>query len=111
MPEYTLKIRRYDPEEGTPPFWNKYVVDLEGHRSVLDGILQVKDREDGSLGIRCSCQGRTVRGRGSPKSVKLTIRRLDSPRITADGRWCGYSAQSERSSSRRCARVSVSISR
>jgi succinate dehydrogenase / fumarate reductase iron-sulfur subunit len=56
MPEYTLKIRRYDPEEGAPPFWNKYVVDLEGHRSVLDGILQVKDREDGSLGIRCSCQ-------------------------------------------------------
>jgi succinate dehydrogenase / fumarate reductase iron-sulfur subunit len=23
---------------------------------VLDGILQVKDREDGSIGIRCSCQ-------------------------------------------------------
>ena len=26
------------------------------HRSVLDGILQAKDREDGSIGIRCSCR-------------------------------------------------------
>jgi succinate dehydrogenase / fumarate reductase iron-sulfur subunit len=56
MPEYTLKIRRYDPESGEPPYWAHYNVDLEGHKSVLDGILDVKGREDGSLGIRCSCQ-------------------------------------------------------
>jgi succinate dehydrogenase / fumarate reductase, iron-sulfur subunit len=53
---YTLRIRRYDPEKGRPPFWADYSVDLEGHKSVLDGILAVKDRQDGSLGIRCSCQ-------------------------------------------------------
>src|SRR6266705_1124325 len=52
MPDYTLKIRRYDPDSGAPP----YSVDLDDHRSVLDGILQVRDREDGSIGIRCSCQ-------------------------------------------------------
>ena len=56
MPEYTLKIRRHNPESGVPPYWEDYTVDLEGHRSVLDGILQLKDREDGSIGIRCSCQ-------------------------------------------------------
>src|SRR3954447_3905687 len=56
MPNYTLKIRRHNPETGLPPFWREYTVDLDGHRSVLDGILQIKDREDGSLGIRCSCQ-------------------------------------------------------
>jgi succinate dehydrogenase / fumarate reductase, iron-sulfur subunit len=56
MAEYTLRIRRYDPESGAPPRWEDYGVDLEGHKSVLDGILQIKDREDGSLGIRCSCQ-------------------------------------------------------
>ena len=39
-----------------PPYWKDYTVDLEGHRSVLDGILQLKDHEDGSIGIRCSCQ-------------------------------------------------------
>jgi succinate dehydrogenase / fumarate reductase iron-sulfur subunit len=53
---YTLKLRRYSPESGDPAFWQEYKVDLDGHRSVLDGILQAKDREDGSIGIRCSCR-------------------------------------------------------
>src|ERR671924_30039 len=56
MPRYTLRIRRYDPESGAPPYWADFDVDLDGHRSVLDAILAVKDREDGSIGIRCSCQ-------------------------------------------------------
>jgi succinate dehydrogenase / fumarate reductase, iron-sulfur subunit len=56
MSDYTLRIRRFDPESGAPPHWEDHGVDLEGHKSVLDGILQVKDREDGSIGIRCSCQ-------------------------------------------------------
>ncbi|HEV3228953.1 MAG TPA: succinate dehydrogenase/fumarate reductase iron-sulfur subunit [Solirubrobacteraceae bacterium] len=56
MPEFTLKVRRYDPEAGEPPFWQEYKVDLEGHRSVLEGILTAKAQFDGSLGIRCSCR-------------------------------------------------------
>src|ERR671935_1625882 len=56
MPRFTLKIRRHNPESGLPPYWQDYTVDLDGHRSVLDGILEVKDREDGSIGIRCSCK-------------------------------------------------------
>ncbi len=53
---YTLKIRRYDPEAGATAYWRDYQVELEPERSVLDGILQVKDREDASVGIRCSCR-------------------------------------------------------
>jgi succinate dehydrogenase / fumarate reductase iron-sulfur subunit len=56
MPEYTLRIRRFEPESGSPPYWSDHRVELDGHRSVLDGILDVKDREDGSIGIRCSCK-------------------------------------------------------
>src|SRR4051794_25226470 len=56
MADYTLRIRRYSPETGEAPYWEEFAVDLDGHRSVLDGILQVKDREDGSIGIRCSCR-------------------------------------------------------
>src|SRR5919112_822849 len=56
MPEFTLRIRRYTPETGDPPYWEDFQVDLDGHRSVLDGILQVKDRADASIGIRCSCR-------------------------------------------------------
>jgi succinate dehydrogenase / fumarate reductase iron-sulfur subunit len=56
MPEYTLKLRRYSPETGDAAYWQEFTIDLDGHRSVLDGILQAKDREDGSIGIRCSCR-------------------------------------------------------
>ena len=56
MADYKLKIRRYDPESGEAAFWHDYDVELDPERSVLDGILQVKDREDASIGIRCSCR-------------------------------------------------------
>src|ERR671925_2011874 len=55
MAEYTLRIRRYSPESGEAAYWQDFAVDLDGHRSVLDGILQARDRDDGSIGIRCSC--------------------------------------------------------
>jgi succinate dehydrogenase iron-sulfur subunit len=54
--EYKLRLRRYDPESGEAPYWEEYSVDLEGHRSVLEGILQAKGEQDGSIGIRCSCR-------------------------------------------------------
>ncbi len=56
MSQYTLKIRRYDPQSGEAAYWDEHVVDLPGTQSVLDGILKVKDEKDGSIGIRCSCQ-------------------------------------------------------
>src|SRR5213082_99292 len=56
MPEYTLRIRRYDPETGGAPRWDTHTVDLGKTQSVLDAILKIKDDEDGSIGIRCSCQ-------------------------------------------------------
>jgi succinate dehydrogenase / fumarate reductase iron-sulfur subunit len=56
MPEYTLKLRRYSPETGEAAYWEEFSIELDGHRSVLDGILQAKDRQDGSIGIRCSCR-------------------------------------------------------
>src|SRR5881398_3040596 len=56
MAEFTLKLRRYDPESGEAPYWDEHTIELEGHRSVLEGILQAKARFDGSIGIRCSCR-------------------------------------------------------
>src|SRR5919202_3521528 len=53
---FTLRVRRFDPESGDPPYWQDFDVELEPERSVLDGILQAKGAEDGSLAIRCSCQ-------------------------------------------------------
>ena len=54
--DFTLKIRRFDPESGEQAHWQDFGVELDPDRSVLDGILQVKDREDASLAIRCSCR-------------------------------------------------------
>src|SRR5258705_2293325 len=56
MAEFTLRLRRYDPESGEAPYWDEHTIDLEPHRSVLEGILQAKARFDGSIGIRCSCR-------------------------------------------------------
>jgi succinate dehydrogenase / fumarate reductase iron-sulfur subunit len=55
LTDFALKIRRFDPESGQPAYWADYDVDLPPERSVLDGILQVKDREDASIAICGSC--------------------------------------------------------
>jgi succinate dehydrogenase / fumarate reductase iron-sulfur subunit len=56
VPDYTLKIRRYDPESGEAAYWEEHTVELKEHNSVLEAILKVKADEDGSIGIRCSCR-------------------------------------------------------
>jgi succinate dehydrogenase / fumarate reductase, iron-sulfur subunit len=56
VPEYTLRIRRYDPQSGEASRWEDHTVEMEPTQSVLDAILLIKDEEDGSIGIRCSCQ-------------------------------------------------------
>ena len=53
MPEYTLKLYRYNPESGEPASWENFDVDLPDHMSVLDGILQARAKQDGSIVIRC----------------------------------------------------------
>ena len=56
MPDYTLRIRRFDPDSGVASHWEEFPVQLRERASVLDAILDVKGRTDGSIGIRCSCQ-------------------------------------------------------
>jgi succinate dehydrogenase / fumarate reductase iron-sulfur subunit len=56
MPEYTLRIRRFDPQSGEAAYWDEHQVELGGSQSVLDAILKVRDEVDGSIGMRCSCQ-------------------------------------------------------
>jgi succinate dehydrogenase / fumarate reductase, iron-sulfur subunit len=53
---FKLRLRRYDPESGQAAYWDEHEIELEGHRSVLEGILQARNRFDGSIGIRCSCR-------------------------------------------------------
>jgi succinate dehydrogenase / fumarate reductase iron-sulfur subunit len=60
MPEYTLKVRRYQPESedgrARGAYWETFDVELDDTLSVLDGILQAKNDQDGTLAVRCSCR-------------------------------------------------------
>ena len=55
MPEYVLRVRRHHPEEDPASRWEDLVVDLDPHRSVLDALLELKER-DGSFAVRYSCR-------------------------------------------------------
>ena len=59
MAEYTIKVRRYQPDAEDVPrgaYWEEFDVELDPTLSVLDGLLQARDRDDGSLAVRCSCR-------------------------------------------------------
>ncbi|MBX5440422.1 MAG: succinate dehydrogenase/fumarate reductase iron-sulfur subunit [Solirubrobacteraceae bacterium] len=86
---FTLRLRRYDPESGDAPFWAEHTIELEPHRSILDGILQAKARFDGSIAIRCSCQAAIcgscgVRINGRP-GLACNTRLRDALRDAPDG--------------------------
>jgi succinate dehydrogenase / fumarate reductase iron-sulfur subunit len=92
MAEYTLKLRRYDPESGEAPYFEEFQVDLEPHRSVLEAILQVKAEQDGSVGIRCSCRaaicgscGVRINGRAG-LACHTHLERAAKTGVNADGR-------------------------
>ena len=73
MPEYTLKVRRYQPETGQPPYWEELNVDLDPDLSVLDGLLQVRDRQDGTLVVRCSCRAAICGSCGTKVNGQSTL--------------------------------------
>jgi succinate dehydrogenase / fumarate reductase iron-sulfur subunit len=54
--EYTVKVRRFQPESGTGPYWEEFDVELEESLSVLDALLEARSLHDGSLAVRCSCR-------------------------------------------------------
>ena len=61
MAEYTIRVRRYQPEAdgtdgATGPYWQEFEVELEESLSVLDALLDARSNQDGSLAVRCSCR-------------------------------------------------------
>jgi succinate dehydrogenase / fumarate reductase, iron-sulfur subunit len=51
----TVKIWRFNPEDGQPARWESYAVDVEPTDRVLDALLEVKAQHDGTLTVRKSC--------------------------------------------------------
>lgn len=54
--EIKLRVQRYDPQVAEAPRWQEYAVEAPEHATVLDALLQVKDDQDESLTVRCSCR-------------------------------------------------------
>lgn len=50
-----LKIKRYNPEKNSKPYWAEYDVEVEPTDRVLDALHLVKWYQDGSFNMRRSC--------------------------------------------------------
>jgi succinate dehydrogenase / fumarate reductase iron-sulfur subunit len=53
--DLTLKIRRYNPEVGTDPWWDEFTIQAEPTDRLLDALHYVKWYRDGTLSLRRSC--------------------------------------------------------
>jgi succinate dehydrogenase / fumarate reductase iron-sulfur subunit len=58
MPELvdvTLKVKRYDPETDSKPYWQEFQVQVEETDRVLDALHKARWEHDGSIAFRRSC--------------------------------------------------------
>ena len=51
-----IDVLRYRPEQEDAPVWQRYTVPFSDDMSVLQGLQQIKDEQDGTLGFRWSCR-------------------------------------------------------
>lgn len=51
-----IEVLRYQPETAAKPYWQSFPVEFSDDMSVLQGLQQIKDRQDGSLTFRWSCR-------------------------------------------------------
>ena len=53
----TFRITRYDASDKEPARAQDFSVRVRKGMTVLEGLLEIQDRQDGSLGLRYSCRG------------------------------------------------------
>lgn len=51
-----LRIKRFDPEKDRKAYSQDYEIDVQEGTTVLDGLLQVRGEQDGTLAFRRSCR-------------------------------------------------------
>ena len=101
--DYTLKVRRYLPESGETAYWQRFDVELDETLSVLDGLLAVRDEQDGSLAVRCSCRaaicgscGVKVNGRSTLAcKTKLADAQAEANRSPSNGERAASGSEAE----------------
>jgi succinate dehydrogenase / fumarate reductase iron-sulfur subunit len=53
--DVTLKVKRYDPEKDSKPYWQEFQVQVEETDRVLDALHKARWEHDGSIAFRRSC--------------------------------------------------------
>ena len=57
--DVTIRVKRQDPEaenERRLPYWEEYPVTIADNATVLDALIQIREDDDGTLSLRCSCR-------------------------------------------------------
>ena len=55
--QVTLDINRFDPEAPNPrPYRKEYTLEVEEYFTVLDALIRIREYEDETLAVRCSCR-------------------------------------------------------
>lgn len=54
---YRFEIFRFDPVDDREPYFQRYNCDLPESISVLEALIEIRDRVDNSLSFRYSCRG------------------------------------------------------
>ena len=57
--QVTLKVKRYDPElpENQRDYYQEYDLDISENSTVLDCLIDIREYQDETLSLRCSCRG------------------------------------------------------
>ena len=57
--QVTLKVKRYDPElpENQRDYYQEYDLDISENSTVLDCLIDIREYQDETLCLRCSCRG------------------------------------------------------
>jgi succinate dehydrogenase / fumarate reductase iron-sulfur subunit len=51
----TLRVQRFNPETDEEPYFQEYALDVEPTDRVLDALVHIKEKVDGTLSFRKSC--------------------------------------------------------
>jgi succinate dehydrogenase/fumarate reductase iron-sulfur protein len=54
--EVRLRVRRYDPTADGEAVYQQYVIDAPASATILDSLLIIRERVDGTLAFRSSCR-------------------------------------------------------
>jgi succinate dehydrogenase / fumarate reductase iron-sulfur subunit len=56
MGDVTFRIKRFDAELGARPYYQDFVVPVEGSLTVLEALFEIQEKQDSSLAFRYCCR-------------------------------------------------------